>query len=118
MLGAGLLLAAVDAHAPDSAREPTILVAAELVPETPRIALECAAVAARESVELRFERIATEPSPDEMRRLLTRGAQRTVVFEWNSDTGELTYGAAPEFTLPASRGAAASTRFRASCGSH
>jgi len=113
--GAGLLLAAADAHGPGLPREPGILVAAELLPAAPGIALlDCGPGDSGERIELRFERITVDPAPDEM-RLLSRGAHNTVAFEWNSETGELTYDTRATFTPPAPHGAAASSRRLASC---
>lgn len=112
----GLLLAAAAAHGPGAPREPGILVAAELIARTPAATLlDCAAEAFREPIELRFERITTDPDPDEMRRLLSRGAQRTISFEWDAESGELSYGASAPFTPPAIRGAVAWRRAPASC---
>jgi hypothetical protein len=114
IIGAGLLLAA--ARGPGALTPRKVFIAEELLPESPGIALlDCAADAPSERVELRFERIAADPDPDEMRRLLNRGAHRTVAFEWNSATGELAYGAPVTFTPPADRGAAPSYPVRASC---
>ena len=115
----GLLLAAAAAHGPGTPRQPGILVAAELVSPTPATTLlDCAAGESGGDIELLFERITTDPDPDEMRRLLSRGAQRTVSFEWNAESGELSYGASAPFTPPASRGATPWRKAPASCESH
>jgi hypothetical protein len=116
LFGAGLLFAATVAHAPATVRASGILVAAELVPTDPQIRLlECSLADSPRREELRFERITAEPEPEEMRRLLSRGAQRTVDFEWNDDSGELTYDTPAAFTPPADHGAAASSPASASC---
>lgn len=104
IFGAALLLAAAAAHTPATPRQPGVLVATELLQTVPATTLlECAADESPGSLELRFERITTDPDPDEMRRLMSRGAQRIVAFEWDSESGELSYGASAPFTLPAIR---------------
>ena len=116
VLAAGLLLAAAAARAPASPHPPAIRVATELLPEPPQVVLmDCDAGEARQDLELHFERITADPDRDEMRRLLSRGAQRTVVFDWDPDTGELSYGPSPVLTPPVARGAAASSRSQARC---
>lgn len=118
MFSAGLFFAVGDARAPGAPRRDGVLVATELLPGIPEIALlDCAANEATQRVELRFERITTDPDADEMRQLLGRGVQRTVDFEWNAETGELAYAARAAFMPQAVRGVAISYPTPASCES-
>jgi hypothetical protein len=116
MFGVGSVLTAADARAPGAQRERGIRVAAELLPQSPPIAfLGCAADESVLRVELRFERITSDPDADEMRLLLSHGMRRAVEFDWNSDTGELGYAPRALLTLPAAPAAAASPQAPASC---
>ncbi|HLA70107.1 MAG TPA: hypothetical protein VK624_01270 [Steroidobacteraceae bacterium] len=104
LLGAGALFATNDARAPVAPREWGI--ANEF---------DCSADLQR--VELRFERITTDPDPEEMRAFMSRGSQRAVVFEWNPATSELSFSVRAEFTHPAAHGPAPSRLTTAGCES-
>ena len=78
--------------------------------------LDCAA-ADLQRVELRFERITTDPDAEEMRAFMSRGNQRAVVFDWNPATGELSFSPRAEFTRPATHGPAPSVLAMAGCES-
>ncbi len=117
-LGAGMALAATDAQAPPAPRETGLRTAGELIDAARAVQLlDCPAGESAKRIELRFERITTDPDADELRRLLSRGAQRTVEFEWNAESGELTFRAPVAFTLPEDHGAAASLLAQARCES-
>jgi hypothetical protein len=104
LLGAGALFATNAAHAP-------------VAPSGWAIAhgFDCSAELQR--VELRFERITTDPDADAMRGFMSRGAQRSVVFDWDPATGELSFSPRGEFTRPAAHGSALSGLATAGCES-
>jgi len=102
LLGAGALFTTNDARAPVA---PLQWVVAN--------GFDCSAALQR--VELRFERITTDPDAEEMRAFMSRGAQRTVVFDWNPATGELSFSPRAGFTRPAADGSAPSRLATAGC---
>jgi hypothetical protein len=75
-------------------------IAPELIQSPPPV-LECGQVAETQALELVFETLNLGEAAD-LPRLTAAGTRKTVAFDWNSTTGELTFNGAvpaPVFTV-------------------